>query len=316
MNFKKLDIEDRDIFQKFLGQYEFGTYEYSFLTLYFWRKMLNVEYALIDDALIVKKYEEQKGSYFMQPIGYKEESLMKIIEKLRQIKASDASFKNLFRDIELPFLYKLMDLYKDDVCFCEDINNFDYIYNASDLITLKGKKFHRKRNHYNQFVGNYSYEIKDISEPGVINDCIDFAQYWYENRQEDDIQLEYELEGIKEVLPKYQFFGIQCMAVYVGGKIVGFTVGEKINKDMAIIHVEKGDFNCNGVYAFINKTFAEKYLSDVKYINRQEDLGHKGLRKAKMSYNPVKLERKFIVDIKGHSTLHGDIPLSKTNTYN
>jgi len=297
VSFKKLDIEDREIFQKYIGQYEFGTYEYSFLTLYFWRKMLNVEFTIIDDALIVKKNELQKGSYFIQPIGYKEETLKNIIDKLRELKASDSSFKNLFRDIELPFLYKLMDIYKDSVCFCEDVDNFDYIYNASDLIALKGKKFHGKKNHYNQFVGSYNYEIKDISEPGVIKDCIDFAQFWYDNRLEDDVQLEYELEGIKEVLPQYEVLGIKCMAVYVDGKIAGFTIGEKVNSNMAIIHVEKGDFSYNGIYAFINKTFAERYLSDVKCINRQEDLGHKGLRKAKMSYNPVKLERKFIVDI-------------------
>lgn len=260
--------------------------------------MLNVEIAIIDDALVVKKHEKEKGSYFMQPIGYKKESLKGIIEKLREYKANASSFKNLFRDIELPFLYKLMDLYDGDVCLCEDINNFDYIYNARDLITLRGKKFNRKRNHYNQFVGSYSYEIKDISEPGVVKDCIDFAHFWYENRQDEDVELEYELESIGEVLPMYKVLGIKCMAVYVDGKIAGFTIGEKVNSNMAVIHVEKGNFSYNGIYAFINKTFAEKYLSGVKYINRQEDLGHKGLRRAKRSYNPVKLERKFMVDIR------------------
>lgn len=298
MDFKKLDIEDREIFQKYIGQYKFGTYEYSFFTLYFWRKMLNVEIAIIDDALIVKKHEKQKGSYFMQPIGCKKESLREIINKLREYKSNDVSFKNLFRDIELPFLYKLMDLYDGDVCLCEDINNFDYIYNAQNLITLRGKRFHRKRNHYNQFVSSYNYEVKDISEPGVVRDCIDFSHFWYENRQEDDEQLEYELESIDEVLPMYKILGLKCMAVYVDGNIVGFTIGEKVNRNMAVIHVEKGDFKYNGIYAFINKTFAERYLNDVKYINRQEDLGLKGLRKAKRSYNPVKLERKFIVDIR------------------
>lgn len=260
--------------------------------------MLNVEIAIIDDALIVKKNEKQKGSYFMQPIGYKKENLSGIIKMLNEIKTNEVAFKSLFRDIELPFLYTLMDLYDGDVCLCEDINNFDYIYSARDLITLRGKRFNRKRNHYNQFVGSYNYEVKDISEPGVVKDCIDFSHFWYENRQEDDEQLEYELEGIDEVLPMYELLDFKCMAVYVDGKIAGFTIGEKVNSNMAIIHVEKGDFKYNGIYAFINKTFAERYLNDVKYINRQEDLGLKGLRKAKRSYYPVKLERKFIVDIR------------------
>ena len=79
--------------------------------------------------------------------------------------------------------------------------------------------------------------------------------------------------------------------------MVGFTIGEKANSEMAIIHIEKGDPDFKGAYTFINKVFAEKYLSDVKYINREEDLGIEGLRKAKTSYHPVKLERKYIVDI-------------------
>ena len=298
MEFKKLDIEDREIFQKYIGKYEFGTYEYSFLTLYIWRKMLNVEIGIVDDALIVKKYEKQKGSYFMQPIGYKKENLRGIVYKLNEIRRKDDSFKSLFRDAELPFLYELMDIYNDKVCLCEDINNFDYIYNSEDLASLGGKKFHKKKNHYNQFVGNYKYEVKDLCEEEVVGDCIDFSQAWYDERQEDDEQLEYELESIRGILPNCKILGLEGLAVYVDGKIVGFTVGEKVNNNMAIVHVEKGDFKYSGVYAFINKTFAERYLSDVKFINRQEDLGVKGLRKAKRSYNPVKLEKKFIVDIR------------------
>lgn len=297
MNFKKLGIQDREIFQKYIGKYEFGTYEYSFLTLYIWRKMLNVEIGIIDDALIVKKYEKQKGSYFMQPIGYKKENLEGILYKLNELKMKDKSFKSIFRDIELPFLYELMDLYEGNVCLCEDINNFDYIYNSKDLISLSGNKFHSKKNHYNQFISNYNYEVKDLNEEGVVKNCIDFSQVWYEERQEEDKQLEYELESINEILPNHKILSLKGMAVYVDGKIAGFTVGEKVNSNMAIVHIEKGDFKYNGIYAFINKTFAERYLNDVQFINRQEDLGIKGLRKAKKSYNPVKLERKFIVDI-------------------
>ena len=297
MKFKKLNIEDKEIFQKYVGTYEFGTYEYSFLTLYIWRKMLNVEIGIIEDSLIIKKQEQQKGSYFMQPMGYEKKNLKEIVYKLNEITKRDKSFKNLFRDIEFPFLYELMDLYKGNVCLCEDINNFDYIYKSEDLISLSGHKFHRKKNLYNQFIGNYNYKIKDICQDNVVRDCINFSHMWYEQRQEEDEQLKYELESISEILPNFRTLGFKGMAVYVDNKIAGFTVGEKVNSNMAIIHIEKGDFKYNGIYAFINKAFTERYLSDVKLINRQEDLGIKGLRKAKKSYNPVKLEKKFIVNV-------------------
>lgn len=88
------------------------------------------------------------------------------------------------------------------------------------------------------------------------------------------------------------------MAVYVNDKISAFTIGEKVNNDMAIIHIEKADSDIRGLYAYINKTFVEQYLNDITYINREQDLGIEGLRKAKLSYNPVKIEMKYSVKIK------------------
>jgi len=297
MGFKKLDIEDRDVIQKFVGKYTFNTYEYTFLTLYIWRKMFNIEYDIIDNTLIIKKNSARTGSYFMQPVGYKKENLKDIILELNNMRKNDDSFNSLLRDIETPFLSELIDIFNGDVKYSEDVNNFDYIYNSQDLIRLSGKKFHRKKNQYNQFISSYEYELKDLGEPGVVDDCIRFARTWFEERGENDRILLYELEGIEDALPKHDLLGIKGMAVYIGGRIAGFTAGEKLDNDMAVIHFEKSDLAYDGIYSCINKTFVEKYLSDVKYVNRQEDLGIKGLRKAKMAYNPVKLEKKFIVDL-------------------
>jgi len=297
VEFKPLSLEDRDLFLKYIGNYEFNTYEYSFLTLYFWRKMCNVEYAVIDDALIIKKTEIKPGSFFMQPVGSRD--LKKTIYSLLEIKNKDSNFKTLFREIELPFLNNLIETFGlDKVSFCEDINNFDYIYNANELITLAGQKFHQKKNHYNKFIRTYNYEVKDITEKGVASDCIDFAHRWFEANGSNDYQLKFELEGIEDVMRYIDILNIKGLAVYVEGKIAGFTLGEIVNDKMAIVHVEKADAEYKGIYAFINNIMAKTHFSGVKYINRQEDLGIKGLRKAKRSYNPVKLEKKYIVDIK------------------
>lgn len=296
--FRDLELGDRDLFQKYLGEYSFNTYEYSFLTLYIWRKMCDVKINIIDGTLIIKKSGKNTGSYFMQPLGCKKEDLGTITLKLNEIRKSDASFKSLFRDVEFPFLSQLLDEFDYKVCFCDDIDNFDYIYDVEDLITLSGNKFHSKKNQYNQFIKKYRYELRDISDKAVARECVDFATIWYERRKDDDAeQLKFELESIREILACPEYLNIKGMAVYVGGRVAGFTIGEKVNDNMAVIHVEKGDFKYSGIYSFINKTFAEKYLRDVKLINRQEDLGIEGLRKAKMAYNPIRLEKKFIVDL-------------------
>lgn len=297
IHFKALELKDREIFEEYLREYSFNTYEYSFITLYLWRQMYNIEYGILDNALIIKKTHKHFGSYFMQPIGYEKEALKNIVIKLHELKQNSSGFVNLFRDIENPFLNELIDIFGNDLKISEDINNFDYIYDCKKLASLSGKKYHSKKNQYNQFINNYDYKLKDLKDKQVITDCINFAAGWYEKRGAGNEMLKYELEGIKEVLLNYQFLNLQGMAVYVHEKLAGFAIGEKVNRKMAIVHIEKADPAFRGVYAFLSKMFVQNYFLDVGFINRQEDLGIEGLRRAKMAYNPVRLEKKYIVDL-------------------
>ncbi|TDT51047.1 DUF2156 domain-containing protein [Fonticella tunisiensis] len=295
--FKPIEIEDRDIFLKYLGDYNFNTYEYSFLTLYLWRKLCRVEYSIIDGALIVKKTEKSKGTYFMQPIGCPDNRLKDLVVKLNSIKEKSPDMKCLFRDVEKPFLEKLINIFGERIRSFEDIDNFDYIYESKKLISLSGRKLHGKKNHYNQFINSYDAECKDLKDKEVRKDCMDFLMRWYEKKENKDEQLKFELDGTRDILIDFDKLNALGMAVYINGNIEAFTIGEKVNKDMGIIHIEKGNHEFRGIYAYINKTFAEKYLSDVKFINREEDLGIEGLRRAKSSYHPVKLEKKYIVEL-------------------
>jgi hypothetical protein len=300
LHFKTLELDDRDLFKKYLGDYNFNTYEYSFLNLYLWRKYCNVEYTLLHDVLIVKKTEEGKGTIFMQPIGYTRDNLKDIVMELMEYKKKNKNMKVLFSDVEEPFLEELRNLFGEDVQYYQDVKNFDYIYETEKLIKLNGDKLRKRKSQYNQFVNNYEYRVEDISSHKVINDCLRFAEDWF-NNQPKNYQLECELEGINDIIHNLDILNGLGMAVYVNDVIAGFTIGEIVNKNMAIIHIEKGDTIYNGIYAFINRTFAELYLKNVKYINREEDIGIPGLRRAKLAYDPIKLEKKYMVDICGGS---------------
>jgi len=297
--FKALELGDRDVFLRYLWNYHFNTYEYSFLTLYLWKDYCNVEYAIIKDALIIKKTEEKEGSYFMQPIGCSEGTLPDIIEELIKIKQEDATFKCLFRDIEEPFLQKQKETYGPNIIYFEDIKKFDYIYETQKLINLNGDKLSKRKNHYHQFINQYNYSLKDLHDKTAIEDCLEFSRVWLESRKVKYNEIIFELEGIRNVLNHLDLLNAIGMAVYVNSKVAGFTIGEKVNSQMAVIHVEKGDTKYKGIYAFINKTFAESYLEDTTYINREEDLGKAGLKKAKRAYDPLKLEKKYLVDFPG-----------------
>lgn len=294
--FKKLTIKDKPILDKYLKNYQFTTSEYSFTTLLVWRKACDIQYAIYNGVLIIKKKDFKEKYYFMQPIRYKKENLKELIDVLKEYKKEN-NMDYLFKDVENSFLDDLKGIYGNTAQVEEDSDNFDYIYSKEKLISLSGKKLHSKKNHYNNFIKTYNYTVKDLSESGVIEDCIKLTNKWYEENYNGDRYLTYELEGIIEVLHNSNELNLKGMAVYVDNKIATFTVGEIVNDDMAIVHFEKGLKDINGIYAFTNKTFVERYLSEVEYINREQDLGIEGLRKAKKSYYPIKLEEKYCVNL-------------------
>ena len=294
MIFKRLTIEDKNILEEFIYPYKFLSCEYSFTTLYIWREACDICFIIHKGALIIKKKDFEGRYYFMQPLGYNKENLKEIINTLMEYKKEN-NMDYLFKDLDEEFMEEIRNIYGDTqgICIQEDRDNFDYLYEAEKLIKLSGKKLHGKKNHYNSFVKNYNYEVKDIKDEEVIKNVITAAEKWYEGNNGDDI-LRYELQGIKDVLKNMEVLNTTGIAVYVDDVIVAFSLGEKLNENLAVVHIEKADVAYNGVYSFINRAFVDRSFSDVKLINREQDLGILGLRKSKLSYHPFKLEKKYI----------------------
>lgn len=292
LNFKKLTLEDKILFDSYLKPYTFRTCEYSFTNLFIWRIGCDIQYTVLDGVLIIKKMDYDLNYHFMQPIGYSKDNLYNIVQSLIIYKEEN-HMDFLFKDVEVSFIEDLTFIYENKLTFEEDRDNFDYIYKSDSLISLSGKKLHGKKNHYNNFVKNNTYLVSPINE-SVIRDCIKTAREWC---CQNDCKgyLLYELRSIEEMLKNRSFLDFVGIVVYVNDKLSAFTIGERMNKDLAIIHIEKADTSINGLYAFINKTFVEQYFSDVSFINREQDMGIEGLRKAKLSYQPDYLERKFFI---------------------
>ena len=293
LHFKPLTIEGKKIFDKYLEPYIYETCEYSFTNLFIWRKACDIQYAIHKDVLIIKKTDFNGSYHFMQPIGYKKENLKDIIDFLVENK-SKFELEYLFKDAEECFINDLKDIYGENTfTILEDRDNFDYIYESSKLISLSGKKLHKKKNNYNHFIKNYSYETSPITAE-LIQPCIKAAREWCHKHICKGYLL-YELRAIEELLKNNSILNFEGMVVFIDNKVSAFTIGEKVDKDMAIIHIEKADSDIRGLYNFINKAFVDAYFSDVPFINREQDLGIEGLRSAKESYIPIKLAKKFII---------------------
>ena len=295
IKFNELTYDDKDIINYYSKFLSFSSYEYSFTSLYLWRKLCNTSFCIINDSLVIQKYEENKGRYFMMPLAKSSKSLSNTLQLLKELSTQYNDIIYLLGDIEESFIPSITNTFQLELI--EDTAHSEYIYLTSDLINLKGNKYHSKRNHYNNFVRLYDYKILPINSEKIINDCLSLVSKWQSNKCICSKELLIEPYAVKDILYTLDDLSLKSIAIYVNDEVVGFSVGEKIN-DTAIIHIEKCNTDYRGIYAFINKEFLKLYFSDTIYVNRQEHCGNKGLQKSKDSYHPHHILKKYLIKIK------------------
>jgi uncharacterized protein len=177
----------------------------------------------------------------------------------------------------------------------EDRANWDYVYRVSDLALLEGGHYDGKRNFIKQALEKYRCEYRQITVENV-SDCLALETSWCNLRHCDmDPGLAAEQRAIAACFENWERFSLIGGAVVVDGKIEAFAVGERLNHATAVVHFEKANPELRGMYQLINQWFCRKELSAYQFVNREQDLGLDGLRKAKESYHPHHMVRKFIV---------------------
>lgn len=172
-------------------------------------------------------------------------------------------------------------------------DSFDYVYLRDDLVNLAGKKYQSKRNHISFFERNCRWRYETITRE-TIPECIAMSEEWLrENTNEFQDDLEQELVIIKKAFSAYEALGCVGGLLRVDGVVVAYTFGEKMTDDMFCVHFEKAFSSIRGAYPMINKQFVLHELGDYRYINREDDVGHDNLRKAKESYHPALFVEKY-----------------------
>ena len=185
----------------------------------------------------------------------------------------------------------------DEFIFDYDRDGSDYLYDSQKLISLSGKKLHSKKNHLNSFKRNHEFIYRSI-KPEDIPNCKALFDLWYNEKEEITRLMPESKVATYKLLDNMHELGLKSGLIEIDGKVVACTVGEKATEDTALIHVEFADTSYNGSYAAINQQFAEREWSDMTYINREEDMGNEGLRKAKESYQPIKLLNSYKATMK------------------
>ncbi len=291
LHFKPVELSDKELFEKYTLCHGYHNLEASFANIYIWRRMWDMQMA-VDELAMYLFLSNDKTAFMLPPfLDDCDMNMQKPLERC-EVYLESRGVKPTLRGVTLMLKDKIERDCPGRYDFLPDRNNFEYIYRAIDLCTLKGKKYSSKRNHINKLTERHSFEYRRYNKEDYEN-CIMLYQEWVKAKGglTDSYQNEY--KALKDALTYIDELGLVCGLLFVDGKLEAFSIGEKFGDDMAIIHFEKANAAIQGTYALINREFVCHEWSDLEYINREEDMGLEGLRKAKLSYNPVFLNEKY-----------------------
>jgi uncharacterized protein len=298
-SFRKLTIGDKPVLDRMLDSLQPETSDLTFTNLFMWQNSygLQVLYNKSLDYWFLWCKPPKWINFFLPPIG-DWSNLDKLKEALFFMEelAKNENFQFLLRRTPKRLVEALNNV-EPDLFVKEDRHTFDYIYLSNELINLAGRKLHGKRNHLNQFLRKYQWEYLPLNSKLAL-ECANLETEWFNLKQSTDCGLPEEEQAMALVLNNFEKLGVSGGLILVNGRIEAFAVGEELNANTAVIHIEKANTEYDGMFTAINQQFAANRWAGYEFINREEDMGLEGLRKAKLSYNPVQVLEKYSVSRK------------------
>jgi hypothetical protein len=290
--FKEIALEDKPLFNEIFTRFPPVISEFTFTNLFMWRYAYQLKVSRLQNFLCLLS-DKEKDPFFFPMIG--EGDVIECYRMLLQYLEKRGSLPRICRVPET--VVSQANWEAAGMAAKLDLSQCDYVYLARDLILLQGRKYHRKRNHIKQFKGKYSYQYVSIN-PEWIPECLRMEREWCNLRNCEIVPgLANESVAIKEIFTHFDELRIKGGAILIDGKVEAFTFGEPLNPETVVIHIEKANSDYEGLYAVINQAFLENHWSGFQYVNREQDLGEEGLRKAKESYFPHHRVNKYTIGL-------------------
>lgn len=255
----------------------------TFGNIYSWAAAFDVKIALWEQSFVACW-----GGHYALPVGPQrkqviEQLLSEGVEKFICIGERDKEWL----EAEFPGRFS----------FSERRNSADYLYDRQKMELLTGKKLAAKRNHINYFEQNYQWETRPL-DASTMPEVLTFNDRWCaQNNCLQEPSLEREGCAVRRGLRHFEELGYRGMVLYANGEVCGFTYGEPLGKEGFCVHVEKADAELRGAYPMINRQFVRSLPPEIQWINREDDAGDEGLRKAKLSYQPMELLMKYTAEV-------------------
>lgn len=305
----RITIENKSELEQYINRYEHGTSGLSFSSLYIWRKTNDFSYEIINDFLCVAgqaNFEGFEGEPFVFPLlplngicsaEAMKKALKRIIERFREL--GKPFVIRLIPESMLKFYRQIMP---GKLLFLRDRANDDYVYRVEDLANLRGRRFHGKKNHVNRFERELKgrYEVVPMSSDQA-EEAVKLLEYVDSKKNVQGFEsgmLSMEAEALRDILPKFEQLNMEGVALRIDGKLQAYACGGPLGEHTIVEHIEKANTDFPGIYQKINQVFCQSVLGKYELINREEDMGLEGLRKAKSSYKPCWMVEKYIAMLK------------------
>ena len=297
LEFKKIEVNSIQEMLPFYAMRHNMTCDSVFLESYVWKDYYNVRYAIWENKALLWLMENEGRCFSAMPLC-REEDLPGAFAAIEEYFNEELGYP-LVINLADEYAVKYLNLPEDKYLVEEQVDSRDYLYNGDAMRSLAGKKLHKKKNRVNAFKreyeGRYEYRRLCCSDS---HDVWVFLDRWRQQKGEEvEEHLDYEVKGIHDILKNCSEFSIHMGGVYIDGQMEAFTIGSyNPVEHMAVIHIEKANPEINGLYQFINQQFLIEEFPEAEWVNREDDMGLEGLRKAKMTYYPADYARKYLVE--------------------
>ncbi len=291
LDFQNISIEDRERVENYFEFLEEPFCDFIFGNLFCWSVVENTKIAFFNNFLFIRFSDDEKF-YYTFPLGKGE------IKNAINLIIEDAKINN--KKFQFVCLTKnqtkiLKEIFGEKIKINKNRDTFDYVYSVEKLATLSGRKYHSKKNHFNSFKNNYDFIFEEINENNL-PECVEFANEWYRETQVTQALLK-EQKVLNNALENYFNLNLIGAIIKINGNIIAFCVGEKMyQKNMFCTHFEKASFEFPKAYTAINKLFSDFLINNFEFVNREDDAGIEGLRKAKLSYHPEFILKKYYAE--------------------
>ena len=279
-----ITLDDKPLLDPLFEELQPRISELSFANLFLFRKAHDYRLTRAGDAVVVLGKGYDGSGYFLPPLaGEVAAATLSLLDAGLTLYGADDTFLERY-------------LHAGGVEVVPDRDNFDYLHLKQEMATLPGKQYHKKKNRVNYFLVRHRHQV-ELFHGGHLAGALALLEEWRRVRSEvaPSSPLQGEAEGAAEALRLHEELGLSGVVLLVDGVVKGFALGERLNRDTAVCHFEKGDLFMEGLYQLLDREFSRLLFTGCSYLNREQDLGEPTLRQAKLSYHPVELVVKYRV---------------------